>query len=263
MAKFCTKCGKAVEDNVAFCTGCGAPLSAPAAPAAPAPVETPAPAPAPVEAPAPAAAPAAEAPAYTPAAEAAPATEGGNNQIVDWILKNKKIVLGGVGGVALLIVLIVVLASLLGGGYKKPIKTYFAWMNGKSISESKIKSMLPKEVIEYLDDEADMDLGDLAENLEDNQKDMVDMMEEEFGDDVKFSYKIEEADKMDKDDLADLKDSLKERYDIPKKDVKAAYEVEIEVTIKGDDDKDTDDGELTVVKIGSKWYLLDAFSMVS
>lgn len=266
MAKFCTKCGKALEDNVAFCTGCGAPVAAPAAPAAPAPV-APAPvaeAPAPVAevaAPAAPASPAAEVPAYAPAAEA-PAAEGGNNKIVDWILKNKMIVLGGAGGLVALIVVIVLLASLLGGGgYKKPIKTYFAWMNGKSITESKVKSMYPEEILDLMDD-AGMDLDDLVEVLEDSSKENLDSLEDAYGDDVKISYKIKEADKMDKDDLSEYKDDLKDMYDIPKKDVKAAYEVEVEVTIKGDEDKDSNDMDLVVVKIGSKWCLMDALTMV-
>ncbi|MBQ4322692.1 MAG: zinc ribbon domain-containing protein [Clostridia bacterium] len=67
-AKFCTKCGKPIEGNPAFCTGCGNPLNVAPAPAPvveAAPVAEPAPAPV-VEA-----APVAE-PAPAPVVEAAP-----------------------------------------------------------------------------------------------------------------------------------------------------------------------------------------------
>ena len=70
-AKFCTKCGKPIEGNPAFCTGCGNPLNAAPAPAPvveAAPVAEPAPAPV-VEA-----APVAE-PAPAPVVEAAPVAQ--------------------------------------------------------------------------------------------------------------------------------------------------------------------------------------------
>ena len=55
-----------------------------------------------------------------------------------------------------------------------------------------------------------------------------------------------------------MKDNIKSTYDIPKKDVTDAVEMEVEMTIKGDDDKDSDDITLYAVKIDGDWYICNA-----
>ena len=69
----------------------------------------------------------------------------------------------------------------------------------------------------------------------------------------------DEKEKMDEDDLDDLKDMLKENYGIAKKSVKKALEVEVEATIKGKDDEDTQEQDMIIVKIDNKWYITDIF----
>ena len=85
-------------------------------------------------------------------------------------------------------------------------------------------------------------------------EEMLDSMEEEFGKNVKVTYKVTDEDELDKDDLKELKDYLKEEYDVSKKDVKKAYELELEMKIKGSEDDDEDETDLVVVQIGKKWY---------
>jgi hypothetical protein len=62
---------------------------------------------------------------------------------------------------------------------------------------------------------------------------------------------------MKKKDLKNLAEALADRYEfISKKDVKKAFEVDLEMTIKGRDDEDDSEMEAAVVKIGGKWYLI-------
>jgi hypothetical protein len=101
---------------------------------------------------------------------------------------------------------------------------------------------------EWIEDE-----DDLVDMMEESFDMIHEQWEEEYGDDIKISYKIKDAKKMDKDDLEDLQDEYDDAdIDI---DIKQAYEVEVEVTIKGDDDDDEEDMDLVIIKVGGKWYL--------
>ena len=78
------------------------------------------------------------------------------------------------------------------------------------------------------------------------------MLEEEYGDDIKISYKIKDKDKIDKDDLEELEDSIKDKYD-EKVRVSKGYELKVKMKIKGDDDKDEDTTTIKVYKIEGDW----------
>ena len=105
-------------------------------------------------------------------------------------------------------------------------------------------------------------MKDLKDSIEEEFEAQLEMLEDEYGKNIKVKYKVIEKEKMDEDDLDDLKDELKETYGIAKKSVKKAFEVEIEATIKGKDDEDTDEQEMVIVKIGNKWYIPTIFSML-
>ncbi len=158
--------------------------------------------------------------------------------------------------VAVLLVLIIIIASVAGGGYKKALKKNMAMSFKGQVKH--MEKLAPKEVWEYIEDEADMDIKDLQEEYEDSWDDIEDSLEDEYGKNIRASFKITDKDKVDKDDLKEIKDSLKDNYDIAKKDVKKAYELEVDITVKGKDDEDTEDVDLYAVKIGSKWYILSA-----
>ena len=83
------------------------------------------------------------------------------------------------------------------------------------------------------------------------------MLEDEYGDDIKVSYKIKDKEKIDKDDLEDLEDDIKDTYD-EKVKVSKGYELKIEMKIKGDDDKEKDTTKIKVYKIDGDWCLMDS-----
>lgn len=245
---FCTKCGTQLADNAKFCTKCGATMQA-------------------------------DAPVYPPVQnEAAPApvetkerTQIDVNAVKDQLLgtlkpvgdflkgiwANKKLSYGIIGGVALVIVLGIVLTILNGTGYKSALNNFIDLMNGDA---KKIEKVMPKEYWDYMDEEHGKEVDDLIEEFEDNYDDMLDDLKDEFGRKIKYSYTIEEATKVDKDDVEEMAEALADQYEfIDADDVKGAYEVEMELTIEGTKDDDSEDMEVMCVKIGSGWYLLSFY----
>ena len=241
MSKFCNHCGAALEDEAAFCNNCGGAVEA---------------------APAPEAAP-----------EAAPAKASFIDQVKGFFGKlaaaakadpKRAGIIGG--GAALIIVLIVVLCIVLGGSSPDGVVgDYLKLMQAKA-SKSDIKNMMPKALWEYVEEEYEVELDDVwewyDEEYKDNWEESLEGMEEEYGKNVKISHKITDKEEMDEDDVEDLADELKEQYDIKKKSVTAAYELEVELTIKGSEDDDSNDMDMTAVKIDGKWYSAECIAMI-
>ena len=97
------------------------------------------------------------------------------------------------------------------------------------------------EMDEYVDQE-DMD-------------DMLESLEEEYGKNIKISYKILDKEKIEKDDLEDVQEKIEKYYD-EKVKVSAGYKVTVKSTVKGKEDSETDTDTMSVYKIDGKWYLL-------
>jgi len=243
---FCKNCGTNNAEGVRFCAKCGSPMTA-------APTEFSAPA-----APSyPTQAPnyAAQTPNYgaqTPNYGAAPsytaptygAAPGGSK---------KSNPMGAVLAAVAAIVVIILLISLFGGNSPKKVakKTMDAMMD---CNMNKVVKLMHKDVIDAVLEELDMDeddFEDLLDEASEEAKDGLEEMEDEY-DDYKISYKIKDVEDMDDDEFDDLKDMYDDDLDIK---VKKAKVVEIEVTEKYDGDKEEDDMELIIVKIGGKWYL--------
>ena len=79
--------------------------------------------------------------------------------------------------------------------------------------------------------------------------------EDEYGKNIKMSYKVTDKSELSDKKLKNIQEGLKDNYDIPKKSVKEGYKVDVDMTIKGKDDEDTNDTEFYIVKIGSGWYI--------
>jgi hypothetical protein len=148
------------------------------------------------------------------------------------------------------IVLIIIISAISGGGYKRPIDLMF-----KSLQTGKASYMLkavPKFVVEdTFGGYDDLDyIDDMFDELQDD-------LQDEFGKNAKISYKITDKDKLDKDDLEDAAEYLSSAFKSAGKKlkIKAGYEIDMDITIKGSKSKDTEDTNFTVIKIGGKWYI--------
>ena len=124
--------------------------------------------------------------------------------------------------------------------------------NGKV---NKLEKLAPAEYWEYLEDENDVSMKDAEEQMEELNKTLIRGLEDEYGDNIKVSYKILEKDDASSSDLDSMKDYIKSNYDIPKKSVTDAVELEVELTVRGDDDEETTESTFYAVKVGGDWYI--------
>ncbi len=156
-----------------------------------------------------------------------------------------------------IVILIILLVKILGGSYKGALGDYFEAICEKD-GEAYLEITTPDKMIDYVEDETNQDLDDLEDAAKDTVKKKYDKLKDEFGKDLKISFKVTDKDKADKDDLDDLNDMIDELYDGDLKlKFKQAYELELELKIKGDDDKE-DEIEATayVCKINGDWIVL-------
>lgn len=252
MSKFCRNCGTELTDEAAFCKNCGTKTlnevaqdstTAQAAPAEETIQE--------------AACDCEECKGDCSQQEATEEKESGVAGAINGFIgkvKNKdKNALLIIGGAALaLVVMLVLIFVFAGSGPEDAADNYFkVAFKGKV---SKVEDLAPEAYWEFVDEVYGVDVEDAEECAEIEFEKTEETLEELVGKDVSFSYDITDTDEVGESDLDEIKDYLKEHYDIAKKDVEEAVELEMEVVAEGDDDEE--DGEITIyaVKIDGDWY---------
>lgn len=179
---------------------------------------------------------------------AAPAATAENNS-------NKAAIVLVAGLIIILIIIVSLVSSIAGGGYKKPVSDFEKALNktdGKLLAEC----MYGDDKLDELDKD---DFDTLSKSLEW----LVELCEEEYGKNVKFTIKIEDKEKISKSELKDLEEIYLDSYDLDVK-ISKGYELEGTLKVKGKDDKDEEDIELTVVKIkGEGWKISPESAMGS
>ncbi len=223
MAKFCSNCGGQIPEGANNCPGCGKPV-------ANNPVVSPV------------------ATAYQqPAGYPVPAKT--NNTA-------KYIGIGAVVVVAIIVIVILfnLIKGIFGASYTKPIDNMFKGIEKQSWKTFS-SALLPEEA-EYIEDY----MGYGYDNMDDFLKEMYDGFEDEYGKNIKISYKITDTEKLDNGDMKDLEEDFDANYD-EKIDIKEAYQLEVEATIRGNDDSSTDSSDMIVVKVGSNWYMYDFYGI--
>lgn len=171
--RFCGQCGSAVPDDAKACPQCGAMLDGASAPA--------------------------------PAAK---------NSFVA-MLKEKKNLLIGIAAAIVVLILAIALLPNLFGSYKTPVKLAVSSMNAKKLDleDTFVNSMGGfgkselKTIYKILS--SSDNFKDYKEDSEDRFADMLEDTEDDYGKNWKVSYKIDDKEKLDKDDLKDAKDSIK------------------------------------------------------
>ncbi len=268
MSKFCTNCGQPLEDNAAFCTGCGAhfPQAAPPAPASPAAPVAPA-APAVPVAPVAPAAPVVPAPAYEPAYTEPVAEEAPKKS------STLTVVMGVVAGIAVLALCFVILFGGKGGSEANNLISLAEEMNEGNFDN--VRDQAPEQFWEYMesldandlewdpeyenpDNFVPFDFDDYVDYLEEryekqNDKESLEEIEEEYGDNFEITYealgRYDVSEKEKDDTIEDL-----EEIGFSKDDIDDVCKVLLMVTCKGDDYTDYDRSMMTLVKIDGDWY---------
>lgn len=172
---FCSNCGAKLEDGAGFCPACGAKQAAEAK---------------------------AVQPAETPKAATGNVTKAkkDNNSLIGII---------AVAVVALLVIFLGV--KLFGSNYKTPLKKAAKSFNRQTTDVMDYMGALPKFVKSAYKDgmsligDLDKDVRKEAEShIKDTLKDFYDSAEDEYGRNVKLSFKVTEKEKLDKDELEEL-----------------------------------------------------------
>ncbi|WP_282924052.1 zinc-ribbon domain-containing protein [Mediterraneibacter massiliensis] len=157
-------------------------------------------------------------------------------------------------GAIVLGVIVLLLAGkfLFGRGYVKPLKAFVKGIEQED--GEKILSVYSKKTVKKMEDNFGLEGRKLEKYWEKNA--IYALTSEELeGKDIKIKYKIEDNEKLDKDDIKDIEKELKEYMDI-REDVSAARELEVAFTIYEDGDKEDEvDVTMEVIKVDGKWYL--------
>lgn len=236
--KFCNNCGQQMEDTSTFCPNCGATNEA--APAAPA------------------AKPAGNNAFMAKVQGVWAKVQNFCKNYISAAKKDKKLIIVPAAAVVGVIAVIVVLSLLLSHPYKKAVKGYIAMDASYKATEKQYMAQIPEEAWEYLEEEKKYaPADDQWDSYEKRAEKYVEALEEEYGENYKVTFKIENASKLSDKKLKDWKDYAKENWDVSKKDVKAGYKLKLEVTIKGSEDKDSDTIKLVVIKYKGDWYVVE------
>ena len=132
--------------------------------------------------------------------------------------------------------------------YEQPVESYLkAIQNG---SGSDFKKSIGKEQAAYIEENLSDDYFDTY------AKELREDAEDQYGENLKITYKVKDKEKIDKEDLEDYESEYESKYDADVT-ISEGYELETTVKLKGKDDSDEDDMTFTVVKIDSKWVIYD------
>ncbi len=182
MSKFCTTCGQPIADDAQICEACGQPVITPE------PVE------APVEE------------TYVP---------GGVNAVIEKAksFPLKKILIGAIAAIIVIFGAWFAINTLT-NSYKTPLDNYIAVRNNKKYDEEidmkNLNGLFKKEYKEILSIMKKSEEYDKDEQ-KDQFNEMIEEREEMYGEDYKYSYEITEKEKLDKDDVKDFQDELKDQ----------------------------------------------------
>lgn len=247
MSKFCGNCGTQLNDEATFCTNCGASLGG----GQPAPQQ-------PVNNMTQQEAGFVQQPVNNANPYAQPDYSDGMNNIQygmgaatgkKTLSKQALIILGGIA--AAIIVLVILIFTVFGSNYETPIKNMVKVM--ESGSTGAYKDLFPSSQIKALESVYNVISDDgLDEYIKEAATEVHDNLVDEYGDNIKVSYKILDKEKLSKIELSDIEDSYS--Y-LSKSKVTEGYTLTLKMTIEGDDDTDTDEDDMQVVKVDGDWVV--------
>lgn len=179
-----------------------------------------------------------------------------NNNSVEFAPAQKKgnkgfLAIGGIAVVA--VIILVLLFSSLSGGYKEPINQLIDGINHSDFDEV-FSAVVPDKKLKEVKKELkkqDEDWDDVIDELNDNFDDVIEKLEKGYGKNIKFSVKFVDKKKVDDDEFEDIEEYFNDEFDA---EIKKAYKVKTEITIKGKKDKDSTTSWMYVAKVkGDDW----------
>lgn len=169
-----------------------------------------------------------------------------------------------IGGIAIVIVaaiigLILLVSAIFGvSGAEGALSNYLSVMQNP-VAEN-IEKMASEEYWDYVLSDAYSHYEDVDEALEygvDIYERALETYEDDYGDNIRFSFKTEKEKEVNPFLLDDVKDLMKYRYDISKKDIKKMVNFDVLITIKGDEDEYEYSRSLYAIQIRDDWYIIN------
>ena len=119
----------------------------------------------------------------------------------------------------------------------------------------KLEKLAPEEYWIWYEDEYGLDLDDIKEEIEDNQEEL----EDEYGKNISVTIDVEKEKQLSDKKVENIANALEDQYDIDAKSVTEVIEIKGVITIKGTEDEEDEDVELTFAKIGKSWYMISFY----
>lgn len=164
--------------------------------------------------------------------------------------------------ISILVCALLMVSMLAGCGKKSQFDGLASKMQAiKSGDFSKLQDMAPEAYWELREDNDDeFDIKDLIDEKTENFEDeTADEREDVYGKNWKVSVSVDDEQKLDKDEVADIAEALDESFKIDEDEVTDAYYVWLYTNIEGDEDRSHGIAKYTAVKISGKWYLCSSY----
>lgn len=223
----CTKCGAELTGNTRFCTKCGAPVAT------------------------------VQAAGVTPTAGVAPTMGAAPAAKADVksMLKNPKAKIIIVAA-AVVILAVILIASFAGRrSWKKTLDIFTDFASGRGSAES-MMSIIPEEFIKAVAQDEGMTRKEMEAELRDEMEEVREDLEYEFGPNYKVVFDVVDTYEYSKAELRMLNEELYYGYGFSKKNTaKAAMEAKVEMACAGDGETYSGTEDITLIKIGRKWYI--------
>ena len=110
--------------------------------------------------------------------------------------------------------------------------------------------MFPEEAWDVMGIDKEDHLDEYVDSASSQREDF----EDDYGDDYEVTYKLRNEEPFSDEDLDELKEYLADTFDIKKRAVTAAYEMELTIYFE---DEEVFNEDLSVAKIGGNWYILN------
>lgn len=162
----------------------------------------------------------------------------------------------GVIAVVAVIAGAVIFVSSLSGGYKKPLNEMIDGMN-KCDTEKVISAMIPEDALKKAKKDSLLNWDKVLEKADDALETSKDLLEKQYGKNVKYSIKFLDKEKIKGDDLDDIEDEYDDKFDA---EISKAYKVDAEMKVKGKKDEDSNEVSFYVVKVKGDGWKVSTYS---
>lgn len=168
---------------------------------------------------------------------------------------SKKIIVGIVATVAVITVAIIVIMNIIGSNsYKSVIDTYIN-SSLKTADATAVMELFPDEFLSYALKKENMSRREAADELQEQLDKTVDMIDS-YCDDWSVSYEITDTHDSSKADIRLLSEDCEDLYGFTVSDEKeVTVEVSVSANVDGEIKDQTQDRDITLIKVGNSWYL--------